>query len=86
MAAVTAAAAVKLAEGRDLGIVAATSARRAVESAPHRSRTDCRRNPGDDRRAASKATALKLDDVRAVCIAWADELVTRGASAATSRR
>ena len=81
VAAVTAAAAVKLSRGRDVGIVAATSARRAA--------TLLRAGPaqivaGTPETVVEllKATALKVDGVRAACIVWADELMTRGASAA----
>ena len=81
VAAVTAAAAVKLSRGRDLGIVAATSARRAaslLRAGPAQIVAGTPETIVD----LLKATALKVDGVRAACIVWADELVTRGASAA----
>jgi ATP-dependent RNA helicase DeaD len=81
MAAVVAAAAVKLAEGRDLGIIAATSARRASTLLRARPAQIVSGTPETIVEMLTSA-ALKLDSVRAVCIAWADELVTRGAAAA----
>jgi ATP-dependent RNA helicase DeaD len=81
VAAVTAAAAVRLAEGRDIGIVAATSARRASTLLRARPAQIVTGTPETIVEMLTSA-ALKLDTVRCVCIAWADELATRGASAA----
>lgn len=79
VAAVVSAAAVKLSEQRDIGIIAATSAKRAA--------TLLRTGPAQLIAATPetivemlKAATLKLDTVRTVCIAWADELVTRGSA------
>ena len=83
VAALTAAAAVKLAKSREVGIVAATSARRA--------QTLLRASPAQIVTGTAevfvellKAASLKLDTVRAVCIVWADELVMQGAGAAAA--
>lgn len=81
VAAVTAAAAVKLTRGRDVGIVAATSARRAA-SLLRASPAQIVAGTPETMLELLKATVLKVDGVRTACIVWADELVTRGASAA----
>jgi ATP-dependent RNA helicase DeaD len=80
VAAVTAAAAVKLSRERNLGIVAATSARRAA-SLLRAGPAQIVAGTPETIVALLKATALKVDGVRAACIVWADELVTRGGSA-----
>jgi ATP-dependent RNA helicase DeaD len=80
VAAVVAAAAVRLAEGRDVGIVAATSARRASALLRVRPAQIVTGTPETIVEMLTSA-AIKLDSVRAVCIAWADELVTRGSAA-----
>ncbi|MDB4875233.1 MAG: DbpA RNA-binding domain protein [Gemmatimonadetes bacterium] len=81
VAAVMAAAAVKLAGGRDVGIVAATSARRAATLIRARPAQILSGTP-ETLVELLKGAAVKLDAVRAVCIAWADELVTRGGAEA----
>ncbi len=81
VAAVTAAAAVRLLEGRDIGVVAATSARRATTLLRARPAQIVTGTPETIVEMLTSA-AIKLDTVRSVCIAWADELVTRGAAAA----
>jgi ATP-dependent RNA helicase DeaD len=81
VAAVTAAAAVKLSGGRDIGIIAATSARRAASLIRARPAQVVTGTP-ETLVELLKSASVKLDTVRAVCIAWADELVTRGGAAA----
>jgi ATP-dependent RNA helicase DeaD len=78
VAAAAAATAVKLTEGRDIGIVAATSVRRAariIKTQP----AQVIAGSADTLVELLKGAALKLDTVRMVCIAWADELVALGA-------
>ena len=78
LAAATAATAVKLTEGRDIGIVAATSARRAarlLKMEPAQVVAGSAETLVD----LLKSAALKLDTVRMVCLAWADELIALGA-------
>ena len=74
LAAATAAAAVKLTEGRDIDVVAATSARRAARlikaQPPH-----VLAGTADTLVELLRGAALKLDAVRMVCVAWTDELV-----------
>jgi len=81
VAAAVTAAAVKLTVGRDVGIVAATSAKRAARL--------IRIKPAQVIAGAAdtfvellKSATVKLDAVRSVCIAWADELIAQGATAA----
>lgn len=77
VAAATAAAAVKLTEGRDIGIVAATSAKRAsrlLKAQP----TQVVAGTADTLVELLRGASIKLDSVRMVCIAWADELVAMG--------
>lgn len=81
VAAITAAAAVKLLDGRDIGIVAATSAPRAAALLRARPAQIVTGTPETIVELLKSAT-IKLDSVRGVCIAWADELVARNASAA----
>ena len=80
VAAAVSAAAVRLAEGRDIAIVGATSATRAATLLRIRPAQIVAATPQTIVEMLQSAT-LKLATVRAVCIAWADELVTRGASA-----
>ncbi len=79
-AAAIAAAAVKLSNDRDVSIVAATSARRAASLLRVRPAHIIAGTP-DTLVDMIKVASIKLDTVRTVCIAWADELVARGASA-----
>lgn len=81
VAAVVAASAVKLAEKRDIEIVAATSARRASALLRVRPAQIVTGTPETIVEMLTSA-AIKLDTVRTVCIAWADEILTRGASGA----
>ncbi len=70
------AAAVRLTEGRDVGILAATSTRRSARLVrlrpPH-----VIAGPADIILELVRAAAIKLDTVRMLCIAWADELMTQ---------
>jgi ATP-dependent RNA helicase DeaD len=80
LAAEVSAAAVKLA-GRSIGVLAATSAKRAgrlLKLRPSQLVAGTPETLGELIRAA----AIKLESVRFVCIAWADELVGRGSLAA----
>ncbi|MGH7617576.1 MAG: DbpA RNA binding domain-containing protein, partial [Gemmatimonadaceae bacterium] len=81
LAAAVTAAAVKVADGRDVSILAATSARRAARLLKTRPAQIVAAAPDALLELLSTA-AIKLDTVRAVCIAWADELVARDALAA----
>ena len=79
VAAAVTAAAVKLVGGRDIGIVAATSARRAARM--------IRIKPPQIVAGAPETivellqgAAMKLDTVRTVCIAWADEMLLSDAA------
>jgi ATP-dependent RNA helicase DeaD len=80
VAAAVAAAAVRLCDGREIAIVAATSAKRATSLLRTRPAQIVSGTP-DTLVEMLKVASIKLDTVRAVCLAWADELVTRGASA-----
>jgi ATP-dependent RNA helicase DeaD len=81
LAAALAAAAVKLTEGRNVGIIAATSARRASRLMRLRPSQVIAATP-DSIAELLKGAALKLDSVRAVGIAWLDELVAQDATTA----
>jgi ATP-dependent RNA helicase DeaD len=81
LAAALAAAAVKLTEGRNVGIIAATSPRRAARLIRLRPAQVIAATP-DSIAELLKGAALKLDAVRAVAIAWLDELVAQGATTA----
>jgi ATP-dependent RNA helicase DeaD len=74
VAAAVTASAVKLTSGRDIGIVAATSARRAARliriKPPH-----VIAGAPDTVVDLLKSASIKLETVRTVCIAWADELL-----------
>ena len=79
VAAAIAASAVRLIQGRDIGVAAATSVARATRL--------LRLRPAHILVAAPEAllalvrgTAVKLSSVRMVCIAWADELLTADAA------
>lgn len=78
LAAATAAAAVKLLEGRPIDIVAATTPRRAARLIRARSPQIVAGAP-DTLIELVRSASIKLDAIRMVCIAWADELVTLGA-------
>ena len=80
VAAAVSAAAVRLLESADTQIVAATSAPRAarlLELRPAQVLT----GSASTILELIRGSALKLDTVRAVCIAWADELLARGEDA-----
>src|SRR3954453_16170673 len=76
-AAVTESAA-KLTGTRDVGIVAATSARRAARLIRIKP-PQILAGPPDTLVDLLKSSSIKLDTVRTVCVAWADELLTNGA-------
>src|SRR5262245_31581205 len=77
LAAVVSAAAARLVEGRDVSVVAATSARRTARLLKLRPSQLIAGAP-DTLVELVRGAALKLDTVKVVCIAWADELVARG--------
>jgi ATP-dependent RNA helicase DeaD len=77
LAAAAAAAAVKLSEGRDVQIVAATSVGRAARLLRIRPPHIVAGSP-EVLVGLLRSATLKLAAVRYVCIAWADELVIRG--------
>jgi ATP-dependent RNA helicase DeaD len=77
LAAAVSAAAARLVEGRDVSVVAATSARRTVRLLKLRPSQLIAGAP-DTLVELLRGAALKLDTVKVVCIAWADELVARG--------
>jgi len=81
LAAALAASAVKLTEGRSVGIIAATSARRAARLIRLRPPQVVAATP-ESVGELLKAAALKLDTVRMVAIAWLDELIAQGATTA----
>ena len=81
VAAITAAAAVKLTKGRDVSIVAATSARRAATLLRARPAQVVTGTP-ETIVEMLKGASIKLETVRTACLVWADELVTRGSAAA----
>jgi len=81
VAAAVTAAAVKLTVGRDVGIVAATSAKRAARLIRIKP-AQVIAGPADTLVELLKSATVKLDAVRSVCIAWADELIAQGATAA----
>lgn len=79
LAAALAASAVKLTEGRNVGIMAATSAGRAARLIRLRPPQVIAATP-DSIAELLKAAALKLETVRTVAIAWLDELIAQGAT------
>jgi ATP-dependent RNA helicase DeaD len=81
VAAAVTAAAVKLTSGRDIGIVAVTSAKRATRLFRIRP-AQVIAGPPETLVDLLKGAAVKLDAVRSVCIAWADELVAQGSTPA----
>jgi ATP-dependent RNA helicase DeaD len=81
VAAAVTAAAVKLTGGRDIGIVAATSAKRAARLIKLKPAQVVAGAP-DTLVELLKTAAIKLAGVRSVCIAWADELLAQGATPA----
>jgi ATP-dependent RNA helicase DeaD len=78
LAAAAAAAAVKVLEGRTAVVLAATSAKRAARLLRIRP-AQVVAGPPETLVELVRAAALKLDTVRAVCIAWADELLSKEA-------
>jgi ATP-dependent RNA helicase DeaD len=78
-AAAVTAAAVKLTTGRGIGIMAATSAKRAARLIRIRP-AQVVAGPPETLVELLKGAAIKLDAVRSVCIAWADELIARGST------
>jgi len=81
LAAALAASAVKLTEGRTVGIIAATSARRAARLIRLRPPQVVAATP-ESVGELLKSAAIKLDTVRMVAIAWLDELIAQGATTA----
>lgn len=81
LAAAAAAAAVRVLDGREVTVLAATSAKRAARLLRVRPAQVVAGAPDTLVELLSAAT-LKLDTVRAVCIAWADELVAKDALSA----
>lgn len=79
-AAAAGAAAVRLGTARGIDIVAATAPTRAARLIRLRSPHIVTGSPAT-LVALVRAAALKLESVRSVCIAWADELLIRGADA-----
>jgi ATP-dependent RNA helicase DeaD len=79
LAAAMAASAVKLTEQRDVGIIAATSARRAARLIRLRPAQVVAATP-DALAELLKAAALKLETVKMVAIAWLDELIAQSAT------
>ena len=79
VAAAVTAAAVKLIGGRDVGIVAATSARRAARLIRIKPPQVIAGAP-DTLVELLKSASVKLDTVRTVCVAWADELIVSDAA------
>jgi len=77
LAAEVTAAAVRLASGRSIGVLAATSARRSARLLKLRPSQLVAGTP-ETLGELVRGAAIKLENVRAVCIAWADELVARG--------
>ena len=74
------ASAVKLLEGRALSVLAATSGSRAARLARIRP-PQVLAGSASTLLELVRAAAIKADAVRAVCIAWADELIARDESA-----
>jgi ATP-dependent RNA helicase DeaD len=75
VAAMVTAAAAKLAESRSVGVLAATSVQRATRLLRAQPAHVVAGTP-DTIVDLQRGAAVKLDAVRAVCIAWADELLT----------
>jgi ATP-dependent RNA helicase DeaD len=75
VAAMVTAAAAKLAEARNVGVLAATSVQRAMRLLRVQPAHVLAGTP-DTIVDLLRGAAVKLDGVRAVCIAWADELLT----------
>jgi ATP-dependent RNA helicase DeaD len=80
VAAAIAASAVRVIGSRDIGVAAATSVARASRLLRIRPAQMLVGAP-DTLLGLVRAAALKLDAIRTVCMAWADELVTSGATA-----
>jgi len=79
LAAAVTAAAVKVSSGRDIGIVAATSSRRAARLIRIKPPQVVAGAP-ETLVELLKGAAIKLDTVRTVCIAWADEMLVSDAA------
>lgn len=77
VAAAVTAAAVRLTSGRPMGLLAATSVARAARLMRIRPSPVVAGTP-DVIVDLVRAAAIKLDTVRAVCIAWADDIETHG--------
>ena len=80
VAAAIAASAVRLIEGRDIGVAAATSVARTARLLRLRPAHVLAGAP-ETLLGLVRGAAIKLSAVRAVCIAWADELLVSGAAA-----
>ena len=80
VAAAVSAATVRLVESADIQIIAATSAPRSARLLELRP-AQILAGSASTLLELVRASALKLDTVRAVCIAWADELLARGEDA-----
>jgi len=78
LAAAAAAAAVKLVAGRGINIIAATNPKRAARMIKLRAAQVVTGSP-DALVELMRAAAVKVDTVRAICIAWADEIVAKEA-------
>jgi ATP-dependent RNA helicase DeaD len=78
LAAAAAAAAVKVVDGRDISVIAATNPKRAARLMKMRPAQVVTGAP-DALVELMRAAAVKVDAVRAICIAWADEIVARDA-------
>src|SRR5262249_3588317 len=78
LAAAAAAAAVKLVDGRNVSVIAATNPRRAARLLKVRPAQVVTGAP-DALVELIRAAAVKVDTVRAICIAWADEIVAKEA-------
>lgn len=77
VAAMVTASAAKLSEGKSVGVLAATSLQRAMRLLRVQP-THVLAGTADTIVDLLRGTALKLDGVRAICIAWADELIANG--------
>jgi ATP-dependent RNA helicase DeaD len=78
LAAAAAAAAVKVVDGRDVNVIAATNPKRAARLIKSRPAQVVTGAP-DSLVELMRAAAVKVDTVRAICIAWADEIVAKEA-------
>jgi ATP-dependent RNA helicase DeaD len=78
LAAAAAAAAVKVVDGRDVTVLAATNPKRAARLLAARPAQVVTGTP-DALIELMRSAAVKLDTVRGICIAWADEIVAKEA-------